>query len=185
MGNGSGLGRFDERGAQLLATGLGDFPGAGGEALIVDASPQARIAHQMFGVCEASDLTNRSHHGQGDDHAKPRQMDQAGHTLILRGYFIHQSSQAGKLGLCKAQGFQVTLQIDPFQLAQRQSAPPGGLIRMKEIASRRKDVMALQNGVQTVFGLRGHPGHLGALRDQGAQLAHFHRWHPNEEEVQK
>jgi hypothetical protein len=83
------------------------------------------------------------------------------------------------LGLGEDQGVQITADASLFQRRDIQLEPPLVVVGIEKLACWRKEMMAMEEGVQTVLGLGREAHHLGPLGNQGAMIANFQRGNPD------
>lgn len=179
MGAGGAVGGFDEGAAQVTASVFGEPPAAGGLPTVVDAGAQAGVADEVLGAGEAGDVADGGQQGHGGEEAHAGQLHQEGHALILGGEGFEQGFDVRALGLGAVEGGQIAVNAHLLGRGEVEVEPPIALGGAEGIAVGWGEVVAVQDGVQAVFGLGGQLDHLGALGDEGAQFAHCLRRDPD------
>jgi len=179
MGDGGGLGGFDQGSTQVTATGFGDLACAGGEARVVDASAQASVADQVFGIWKAGDVANSSQDGESRDEADARELEEKGQLRFLGGELDETGFEVGDLLAGKGQGIEIGKDAHFFDGRERQVEPPGAFIRGERVASAQQDMVTVEGGMQAVLSLGGEAGHFVALGQKSTPIAHCLGWDPD------
>jgi len=167
---------LDHASADVPPTGLGDAARAVSLTAVVHPRAQPGVADQVFGGGEAGDVPDGGEEGDGRDQAHARQLDEEGHALVGSGRRVDGLFEVRDLSLGEFEGVEVRLDAHELDGGE----PPVAVEGIEQAPLlRRGQVMAVEHRVEAVLGLGGETHHLGALRDEGAAVAHLLRRYPD------
>jgi len=182
VGANSAPGGFDESPAEFLAALLGDGFVVVFLAADVDTGTEASIADEFFRGREAGDVADGSEEDHGEEDAKAGELHQKDH-IRSPGVRVAQFSQFlvddRLLGFELLDDLEIALHLNSGQVGERQLAPPVGVLVAEEIAFRGREVEALDDAVEAVFGHDDLPAEAPAEGNQGAEFADVLWGHPD------
>jgi len=154
---------LDEHAAQVTPPLLGDVPVVLGLAGSADASSQPGVAHQLLGGGKASDVTDGGQDSHGRKQRDAGELNEVGDVLPPGGGHTEAAQlglHLGELLLQMVQSSDIVLGTQSLGGRDIQRGPPVAIVRGKEIAFGRGEVVTVEDAVQAILGG-------GLLLDQG------------------